>query len=1412
MPLLYEVERLKQLPAPGNEMIRYCGDIIAFELDCADAPSGAAFLRTNLGHAGVRRKEIIVATEEGETVLGRDWHDIKMNPDKASGKFKISLPLTEPGCFEAKAFVIPDNGQPPVWMPGQNTRIKVEPADTVTGNTMYTVFPRQFGTFKDGSRNDENLEANIKTLDDSGYTVIPPSGTFRDVIRELDFIIGRLGCRYLQLLPIHPTPTVYGRMGRYGSPYAVLDFFAVDPALAEFDKCVTPLEQFIELVDAVHGHSGKILIDIPVDHTGWASRLQAEHPEYFVRNKNGEFASPGAWGVIWEDLVKLDYDFTEIHSMMADIFLYWCSLGVDGFRCDAGYMLPASAWKYITARVREQYPNTLFLLEGLGGPVKVMKELLCSCGLNWAYSELFQNYSRDQIQWYLPGALKISASKGLLVNFSETHDNSRLAAKSYEYARLRTALCALSSPNGAFGFANGAEWYATEQINVHSAKSLNWGGEVNMIDFIRRLNALLHNHICFGPNCKIKLLENHGGDSVALLREATNGEKLLVLVNLDDKLENDVIPVVSGIQKNDWIDLLSGNTYNIEKLSLHPGQVLCLSRDKEDLPRLDKALENNFTEPARCFRQRAKAEVLKLLEAAHGFGDVSSFDIEALTDMMLKSPGACCETVFGSDYPPLVRWTNGIDQRREVMVPPNCMVLLHDGSPFNFCLKDGDITLACGSSLLNANGGNFAFIPPQTVPEDMRRMTINITTFQPLPASRSESVLLYLPETKVSDVKLKYHRSEVRTRDLYALCANRHGAMAQIRGDWGEIRSKYDALLAANCNEHFPVDRTVMLTRCRGWLVCNDYSQELCLDCLEYFTSGEERQAEWQFHIPTGQGKYVSLLIRFEIDEEKNLVSLNFKRTKSNSDDIMADNIAAKLILRPDIEARCNHEVTKAFSGPEKLFAASVKTVSDGFDFTPYGNTLSMRLSGGNYIDQPEWKYMVGLPVEAERGLEASTDLFSPGYFEIELGGDDDTTLYAAVDCKCPDKNKKTPEPLMAKDSFENVLRAGITPFVVRRDDLNTVIAGYPWFLDWGRDTLICLRGMIAAGMLEKSRAILKAFACFEKNGTIPNMIRGGDDSNRDTSDAPLWLFAAAADYIAAGGDEVLRDNCGGRSLLEVLVSIAENIIKGTPNGIYMDKASGLVFSPSHYTWMDTKYPAATPRQGYPVEIQALWHSALQLLSKHIKGDWQALADKVKASIRQLYVLPGQDFLSDCLHCEPGTPAAEAQADDACRCNQLLVLTLGAVDDPFIAKAVIRACEQLLVPGAIRSLADLPVKVPLRIENKGQLLNDPAHPYRGQYFGDEDTRRKPAYHNGTAWTWPFPSYCEALYKFGGKECKSRALAILLSGRKLLNNGIPGQIPEITDGDAPHAQRGCGAQAWGVTELFRVYNLIKNTQN
>ena len=367
----------------------------------------------------------------------------------------------------------------------------------------------------------------------------------------------------------------------------------------------------------------------------------------------------------------------------------------------------------------------------------------------------------------------------------------------------------------------------------------------------------------------------------------------------------------------------------------------------------------------------------------------------------------------------------------------------------------------------------------------------------------------------------------------------------------------------------------------------------------------------------------------------------------------------------------------------------------------------------------------------------------------------------------------------------------------MRRDALRTVIAGYPWFLDWGRDTLIALRGLIADGRTREALAILREFGRFEEGGTLPNIIHGNTVGNRDTSDAPLWFCVAAGDLMEATGDrDVLGAACGERTLRDVLVSIVTHYRAGTSNGIRMDPESALVYSPPHFTWMDTNYPAATPREGYPVEIQALWIASLRLVARKIDAAWGALAEQAALELARLFTVK-EGWLADCLRAGPGTAAARASQEDALRPNQLLAITLGVPLDPELERAVLRACESLLVPGALRSVADRPVLADMAVWRDGVLLNDPHHPYQGRYLGDEDTRRKPAYHNGTAWTWQFPLYVEALAKVYGKAARTTGLSLLGSAVELLNRGCLCHAPEICDGDAPHAARGCGAQAWGV---------------
>jgi glycogen debranching enzyme len=292
--------------------------------------------------------------------------------------------------------------------------------------------------------------------------------------------------------------------------------------------------------------------------------------------------------------------------------------------------------------------------------------------------------------------------------------------------------------------------------------------------------------------------------------------------------------------------------------------------------------------------------------------------------------------------------------------------------------------------------------------------------------------------------------------------------------------------------------------------------------------------------------------------------------------------------------------------------------------------------------------------------------------------------------------------------------------------------------------------------------------------------------------------------------------DAAGRNIAGVLREIAAGYARGTPNGIRMDPASALIWSPSHFTWMDTNYPACTPRQGYPVEIQVLWIRLLRQLdrlgAKHPGESWRALADRAVASLRQYYWLEEPGYLADLLIAQPGQPASAAVADNALRNNYLLAIAFGFITGSEARRAVSAALRYLFVPGALRTLAPLPVWPPLELRRgDGQLLGEPREPYRGRYEGDEDTQRKPAYHNGTAWTWTLPIACEALVKAWDHSPAAVAAAKAYLGGmdSLMKAGCLGQLPEIVDGDAPHQPRGCDAQAWSAFEALRVWKWLNS---
>ena len=453
-------------PAPAARLVRHVGDVLTFTLQ--GLPQGwTAKLRTNLGRAAMLRDEIVRARFERLPLAGASWRDLVMT-DAGNGKFTLTLPLAEVGYFKAKAYALDERGQQH-WPSGADFGVSIHPAWTRTGNTIYCAFPRQFGPNKSKRTTvDPTLDARLSPLDQEGYTLIPPGGKLRDLIRELPHITGTLGCRILHLLPVSPTPTTMARFGRFGSPYALQDLTAIDPALVDFDRKSTGVEQFCELAYATHAAGARLMLDLVINHTGWGSTLYEQHPEWFMRHADGTFESPGAWGTVWEDLVELDQRHVALWEQFAEAFLTWCRRGVDAFRCDAGYKIPLPVWQFITARVRQEFPDTVFLLEGLGGSWDATNDLLGEGGMQWAYSELFQNFGGQGVQWYLDHALATSQTAGTLIHYSETHDNARLAARPQgrTWSLHRNLLSALTGVSGGFGFTNGVEWLATEQVNV----------------------------------------------------------------------------------------------------------------------------------------------------------------------------------------------------------------------------------------------------------------------------------------------------------------------------------------------------------------------------------------------------------------------------------------------------------------------------------------------------------------------------------------------------------------------------------------------------------------------------------------------------------------------------------------------------------------------------------------------------------------------------------------------------------------------------------------------------------------------------------------------------------------------------------------------------------------------------------
>ncbi len=1449
-------------PAPGSRFRWFVGDSVRFTIQDREgrrpADGWRALLRTNLGRGAQLRQEILQAHTRGLPLAGQSWRDVPMRPE-GPGWFQ-QIPLAEAGYFKAKAYLVDPRGWQH-WPEGPDVAFSVHPDRYRTGNIIYCAFARLFGpTRTAGQALDPEQEKEIQPLDRTGYTVIPPSGTLRDLTAQLPHIFGALGARILQLLPVNPTPTTYARFGRFGSPYAALNLTTIDPALVVFDKRTTGVDQFRELTYQAHLRGGRVFLDIVINHTGWGSILQDNYPEWFVRNPDGTFASPGAWGVVWEDLVELHHQNVALWDELADVFLTWCRRGVDGFRCDAGYKVPVAAWQYIVARVQQEYPETLFLLEGLGGAWEATEALLTEGGMQWAYSELFQNYSGAQVASYLDHSFRQSERTGLLVHYSETHDNERLATRGRTWSLLRNRLCALTSVSGGFGFTCGVEWAASEKILVHGSTGLSWGCQDNLIPELAKLDQLLNHHPCFFDGAKVTRLSPADSPVYALLRQSADAkDRVVVLLNTDIAHARS-LPLDAGSNAipdpGSWVDLLGQEPPKVTSggrgkwlVQLAPGAACCLAHTPAPV-----GLHGEAYRRARAQAAWGLAAISRLLPLEN----TVEIDWRALAAAVNRSPSEFLATIAhwaeqpgcvnlslalsrpSAAFSKVISWSLP-DRRRVTPVPPGHWLLVQDTVPFRAMLR-----CALGPPVQNVesiavDAGQVACFPPLECACDAELLLERYAPADP----HVQAAMRFLSSQPAAASPGRPDARLVLSATDIILLTNGRGGMARICVDVGRVLSKYDCVLGANLHPRVPVDRHIFVKRIRVWVNADGFISPLDFRSLASVEPGAP--AVWHFVANAGDGRTVEIEIGTEMLPGRNTTVFHFRRPTSAqaSGKQLPDEADVRLSVRLDIEDRNFHWETKRNGGAEYHFSVHTRAIRRlhassspeihgaeesgfrGFAFTPAAERqLRVFATGGWYHPEPEWS-ATSHPVEQSRGQVGGGDAYSPGWFELPLKKGAEVTLLATAEEPGPEAPELTmshsgfltlsAEPSPPRDPFYQQLRRAVRAFVVQRENGKTVIAGYPWFLDWGRDSFICARGLLAGGMLEEVRDLLVTFARFERQGTLPNSIFGEDASNRDTSDAPLW-FGLASEELAERTEPLARIPVGaGGNLRDVLENIARNYVKGTPNGIRMDPDSGLVWSPAHFTWMDTNYPASSPREGYPVDIQALWIRLLLCLANAgstVAGQWRELAQKTQASLEKLFWHEDSGYYSDCLLARKGQSAAQAVVDDALRSNSLLLVSLGLVQGDRAKRTVAAALKYLVIPGALRSLAPLPVSVPLPIYGKeGRLLNDPRNPYWGHYEGDEDTRRKPAYHNGTAWSWTFPGFCVALARAWdfAPPALAAAKAYLGSMAGLMSQGCLGQIPEILDGDAPHAQRGCDAQAWGATEALRVWKLLVEAQ-
>ena len=486
-------------------------------------------------------------------------------------------------------------------------------------------------------------------------------------------------------------------------------------------------------------------------------------------------------------------------------------------------------------------------------------------------------------------------------------------------------------------------------------------------------------------------------------------------------------------------------------------------------------------------------------------------------------------------------------------------------------------------------------------------------------------------------------------------------------------------------------------------------------------------------------------------------------------------------------------------------FAFEAQIDGERVRWQPYGDLPAIvAVSNGSYTHAPDWYRNFCYPRERERGLDCIEDLATPGIFSFDLGKGDAVLLLRAqplpgvLDTQHePGESAASRAVLLA--GFEELRRAShgsrlqrsAHAYIVARGDGRTIVAGYPWFTDWGRDTFIAMRGLLLANGRDEDHeaagAILLEWAATVSEGMLPNRFPdAGGAPEYNSVDASLWFVVAVHDYLA-----VANLPSATRGVLQGAVDgILAGYARGTRYQIAADPRDGLLRAgvPGvQLTWMDAKVGGwvVTPRIGKPVEVEALWINALRIAGAW-DTRWRELEARASAAFAERFIDPSTGALFDVIDVDH----VEGQLDRSIRPNQ--IFAAGGLPFALLegdaARAVVAQVEtHLLTPMGLRTLAP----------------SDPA--YRGHYGGGV-LERDGAYHQGTVWPWLIGPFVDAWLRVNGDSAAQRALAHERFVAPLLAHldhaGLD-HLSEVADGDAPHQPGGAPFQAWSLGELLRV---------